>query len=199
MRTFYVNQEILPRIFSVNLSKKAFEEKLQREWKNAKKISKKELLSYDMKYWCLRQYHYLSAEWEMKKVALEECGVWPKMSDLPIEMTYGSAVDTARAVREILEERTKITWENHRVLYIENMMRYAESITKYIPLLLLDGGTIRGMKASMLKDGKNFKTLPYDIDDGNNRAVALAILGETRVMALVGRTPRRNPLLESWV
>jgi|GEM_PF-3498562 len=198
IRTFYINEELLPKVFSKKSSPEIFEKELILLCEKAQSLTKKKLLSYHMDNWGMRYYHYLNAQWELREVSLDECGVWPKMSSLPSKMTYGSALDTAKEVRELLDNRKNLTWKNHRVLYIEKLLPFAEILTKHLPLILLEGGTLRTIEISELKDKQYFRSFPYDIDDGNNRAVALSLLGHTRVQAFVGTPLYKNPLLQSW-
>lgn len=58
-------------------------------------------------------------------------------------MTYGSSLETAQHVQKCLDHKNDLTWRNHRVLYIEKMMEYADVISQYVPITLLTGGVIR--------------------------------------------------------
>ncbi len=195
IRTFYITEELLPAVIKKkDLSPKQLEKELQKIIRAAQKIPKKILISYHMDHYNLRYYNYLNATWELSEVLFEDCGVWPGMSGLPLEATYGSPLDVAQYVAKFLTDKNRLTWKTHRALYIEQLSQYAEIIAKYIPMIVLDGGVIRNTNVAILKDTKKFRRFTYDIDDGNNRAVALVLLGIKSTNALVGKRIHKSEL-----
>lgn len=195
IRVFYIAQELLPEVFvGKRITQKIVENRLKKMIIAAKKIPKEELINYHMDYWNIRYFNYLNAHWELKEVALDECGVWPGMSSLPEEATYGSVVETAKYVRYYIHNKDKLSWDNHRVLYIERVMEYADVISRFVPVVLFEGGVIRNNHNDKTIHKDKLKKLRYDIDDGNNRSVALALLGKKRVLALVGTRIHKSDL-----
>ncbi len=197
IRTFYISNELLGDIFKPNTknTQRNVEGDLKKIIKTAGKLSKKELCNYHLDNYHPRYDNYLNSSWELKEVALADCGVWPKMGGLPDEMTRGSVTEAAELIRPYLKDKNKLTLATARILYIEEMMKFAEKITAQIPIVVLEDGVIRQMKLRKPINLKNYKKCKYDIDDGNHRALALALLGKTTVQALVGKRIYKSPLL----
>lgn len=197
IRNFYISNELLGDIFKPNIknTKRTIEGDLKKIIKTATKLSKKELLNYHLDNYHPRYDNYLNSSWELKEIPLADCGVWPKMGGLPDEMTRGSVTEAAELIRPYLADKNKLTLATARILYIEEMMRFAEEITQQIPIVVLEDGVIRQMKLRKPENLKNYKKCKYDIDDGNHRALALALLGKTMVQALVGKRIYKSPLL----
>jgi hypothetical protein len=183
----------------VTKSKKLTETQLTRELKRvtkeAARLSNKKLLEQPpLGDWFARYDHYLNSKWELKTIRLDDCGVWPKMGGLPDAATRGSAVDTAAYVAKKLKSK-HLTKKDLRAKYIAKMMPFAKLITEHVPLIVLEDGVIRHNKFTPPAQSKHYKHCKYDIDDGNHRAVALALLGKTTVKALVGKRIYKSPLL----
>lgn len=135
-----------------------------------------------------RRDRYNNCVWSLEKISLHNCGVWPRMGSLPTFMTLGSAVETAGEVKKYIDNKTLLSYETKDVLAIERLQDYTESITKAFPIIVVTGGLIRKNKNKKSSTHTyEFKKCLFDIDDGNHRAVALALLGKTETMALVGR------------
>jgi hypothetical protein len=197
IRNFYISNELLGDVFKPNTknTQRTVETDLKKIIKVANKLSKKELLNYHLDNYHPRYDNYLNSSWELKEISLADCGVWPKMGGLPDEMTRGSVTDAANLIRPYLTDKNKLTLATARILYIEEMMKFAEEITQHIPIVVLEDGVIRQMKLQKPENLKNYKKCIYDIDDGNHRALALALLGKTTVRALVGKRIYKSPLL----
>lgn len=196
IRNFYMAEVLLKKINTSELVSNSILEKHLKEIKSkANKMSARDLLEYNFKNWSQRYDNYMNSHWELKEISLEDCGVWPKMGDLPDKFTHGSVIDTSNAVKDLLENRSKIKYKTSRVLYIEEMMETAKLILMYIPLIVLEDGVIRNNKLRKTSDKKLYKKCKYDIDDGNHRAVALALTGEKNVLAFVGKRIYKNKLL----
>lgn len=97
-----------------------------------------------MDHYCLRYSFYMNAEWSIQNISLDDCGVWPGMSKLPIEITSGSAKETADHIKDILNNKQrKLSWKNYRALYIEHIKKYTEVIARHVSIIVLEGGVIR--------------------------------------------------------
>ncbi len=197
IRAFYVANELMGDVFGgfPEPTKKKIESRLKKIIKQSEKLSKKNLLTYHLDNYHPRYDNYLNSKWELREITLEECGVWPRMGGLPDKATKDSVMDTAKYVQECIKDRKKLTWKTRRVLYIEEMKKYADIITKSVPIIVLEDGVIRNMKLLTAIERKMYKKCKYDIDDGNHRAVALALLGKKKIKAFVGKRICKSSLL----
>ncbi len=197
IRAFYIGNELLGEVF--NVSEKHREKKLESNLKKiltkAKKLSQKNLLTYHLDNYHPRYDNYLNSTWELKEIELKDCGVWPRMGGLPDVATRGCVLDTVEYIQPYLEDKNKLSLKTSRVLYIEEMMKYAEKITKYIPIVVIEEGVIRHNKLIKASVRKNYKKCKYDIDDGNHRALAYGMLGKKKILALVGKRISKSELL----
>ena len=195
IRTFYIANDLLKKVTkSKRLTKVQLERELRRATREANRLSDKKLLSYHLDNYHPRYDNYLNSKWELKTIRLDQCGVWPRMGGLPDIATRGSAVDTATYIKKQLTGK-RLTKKNLRAKYIEKMIPFAELITEYVPLIVLEDGVIRHNKLIRSAQSKQYEHCKYDIDDGNHRAVALAILGKKTVKALVGKRIYKSPLI----
>ena len=198
LRIFYISNELLGSIFKI--PQKHMKNKLPKAVKEivkkSKKLSLKELSKYDFgayhKKADARYEGYLNSTWKLEEIDLKDCGAWPRMGGLPDVATKGSILDTVNFIKPYLEDKNKLTLRTSRVLYIEEMMKYADKIVKYIPIIVMKGGVIRNkLRRASLRKG--YKKCKYDIDDGNHRVLAYGMLGNTKIQALVGtRTGKKN-------
>jgi len=197
IRTFYIANDLLKKVVK---SKKLTETQLKRELKRvtreANRLSDKKLLTYHLDNYHPRYDNYLNSKWELKTVRLDQCGVWPRMGGLPDVATRGSSVDTATYIEKKLKGG-RLMKKDKRAKYIAKMAPFAELITEHVPLIVLEDGVIRHNKLIPLSKSKQYEHCKYDIDDGNHRAVALALLGKKTVKALVGKRIYKSPLLYS--
>lgn len=197
IKAFYIGNELLGEVFKI--SEKHLRKKLGSSIKKivakANKLSQKDLLTYHLDNYHPRYDNYLNSTWQLKEIELKDCGVWPRMGGLPDVSTRGSALDTAKFITPYLEDKNKLSLETSRILYVEKMMRYAEEITKHIPIIVMEGGVIRHNKLIKLSEKKRYKKCKYDIDDGNHRALAYGLLGKKKILALVGKRVSKNNLL----
>jgi len=53
-------------------------------------------------------------------------------------------------------------------------------VTEYVPIIVMEDQVIRNNKLQA-KDTPGNKKCKYDIDDGNHRAIALALLGKKQL------------------
>ncbi|MFZ2523163.1 MAG: hypothetical protein WAW92_02140 [Minisyncoccia bacterium] len=193
IRTFYTAEVLLKKEHvPEKADQKTLEDHLAKIKTKSDKMSKRQLLKFFFDNWTQRYDNYMNSEWELREINLADCGVWPKMGNLPEKFTQGNLLDTAISVDELLVDRNKITYKTSRVLYIEELVDTTTTVLSYIPPIVIEGGVIRNNK---LKDKMVYKRCKYDIDDGNHRMVALALLGETKVLAWVGKRIYKNKLL----
>jgi len=198
IRTFYANEELLSKAIGGSkkpLTKKTLETKLKSIIRTSKKLSKNFLLKYHLDNWHPRYDNYLNSEWELKEIKLEDCGAWPNMSGLPSKFTKGNIIETAVEVKSLLKDKNKLSWSTAKVLYIEELVPFAETITKYLPLVVMEGSVIRNNKLNKRETNRAHSKTLYDIDDGNHRAVAIALSGKKKVLALVGKRIYKSPLI----
>ncbi|MEX0935219.1 MAG: hypothetical protein WDZ70_02755 [Candidatus Paceibacterota bacterium] len=199
IKAFYIGDELLQDIFDVDqkYTKKEIEAELGGMIKKVDDISQRKLLGYHLDNCLIRFDNYYNSTWEKKEIPLSDCGVWPQMGELPAEATHGSVIDTADYIRPYLKDKNKLTLKMSRVLYIEEMMKYAEIILKYIPIIVIEDGVIRQNKITSQTEveRKRYKKCKYDIDDGNHRALAYALLGKETIPAYVGKRVFKNEIL----
>ena len=196
LRAFYIAEKLMRDIIhSSKKDEKKLRRKLAQAIKKVEKMPQKKLLTYATDQWGPRFDNYLNSRWALKKVPLDECGVWPRMGKLPDAATSGTAVDTAEYLRPYLAGKKKMTPRMKRVLYIEKLRRFAEIITEYVPIIAFEGGLIRHNKLQKESQRKLYKRCKYDIDDGNHRAVSLALHGKKEILALVGTRIHKSDLL----
>ena len=197
IRTFYIANDLLKKVIrSKKLTEAQLERELKRVTREANRLSDKKLLTYHLDNYHPRYDNYLNSKWELKTIRLDQCGVWPRMGGLPDVATRGSAVDTAAYVEKRLKAK-HLTNRDLRAKYIAKMVPFAELITEHVPLIVVEDGVIRHNKLIPLAQRKRYEHCKYDIDDGNHRAVALALLGKKTVKALVGKRIYKSPLLYS--
>jgi hypothetical protein len=146
-----------------------------------------------------RYDHYLNSEWKIATISLKDCGAWPRVGDLSDRATGGTIVDTATYMQKILEGKKKKTKEYKKALYLVAMQEYASVITEYVPIIVLEDHVIRHETFLRRKDNTvSYKKTKYDIDDGNHRAIALAMQGHKEIKAFVGKRIYKNPLLYKY-
>ena len=195
IRTFYIANDLLKKVTkSKRLNKTQLIQELKRVTREANRMSDKKLLNYHLDNYHPRYDNYVNSEWELKTIRLDQCGVWPRMGGLPDAATRGSVVDTAAYVEKKLKGK-RLTKKDMRAKYIEKMTPFAELITEHVPLIVIEDGVIRHNKLIPISQSKKYEHCKYDIDDGNHRAVALALLGKTEVKALVGKRIYKSPLI----
>lgn len=200
IRTFVFNDELLGDVVEKHSKRKRqnlrlFERDLKTALRQAKKISDKDLVEYDMGWENRRFENYINSDWQHKSIKLSDVGAWPRMGSTPTKFSTGSILDTADTIKPYLEDKNLLTLETSRILYIENLMKYVEILNKHVPIIVFEDNLVRHNKFNKKKDLKSFQKTKYDIDDGNHRAVALALLGHTKINALVGKRKFPNPIL----
>ncbi len=197
IRNFYIAEKLLPEILgSKKLTKTILENKLKSAVKKASRLSDEFILHESKNLLYPARYdNYLNSKWQVKEIYLKDCGVWPAFGGLPMIFCKGNVSDTASYIDDFIKNKNKLTLKTSRVLYIENLVTYADIIAKYVPIIVLEDHVIRHKKTHPLKERKFLTRTKYDIDDGNHRAVAMFIAGATKTTALVGKRIYKNPFM----
>lgn len=198
IRAFYIAQELVRDVIRLaGKDEKKLRVGLARTVKKVKKLPLQKLLVPDIMKYGPRFDNYFNAEWRLVRIPLAECGVWPRMGGLPAAATYGTVEETAEYIRPYVTGKKAMSLKMKRSLYIEKLGNFAEIITEQVPIIVFEGGLIRHNKLISERLRKPYKRCKYDIDDGNHRAVSLALRGKKEVLALVGRRTHKNKLLYS--
>lgn len=199
-RTFYISEVLLKGLSErMTLNEKVFEDKLLDLIRKAKKITDKTLIEY-VAFFCpkpdaLRYDNYMNTKWKLKEIPLMNCGAWPAVGELPYEVTYGNILDTAAYVDRYLKNKNLLTWKTSKILYMERMLPYIKVLSTHLPIIVLEGNVIRNNKLWEEDVLKKSKLCKYDIDDGNHRAIALALTGAKTIKAYVGKRIYKNDLI----
>jgi hypothetical protein len=171
------------------------EKRLKIAVQKVKKMPLGKLLPRNLINYGPRFDNYFNSRWVLKKIPLAECGTWPRMGGLPAAATYGTVIDTANYIRPYLDGKKKMIPKIKRALYIKRLGNFAEIITEHVPIIVFEDGIIRHGKLIPEPLRKPYKKCKYDIDDGNHRAVSLALDGKKKVWALVGKRTHKSNLL----
>lgn len=195
IRAYTMTELLQKELLSLDMPLTVMRKKLEKIKKVVESMSDDMILKNPLGGWHYRFDHYFNSDWELKTISLADCGSWPEMGGFPKEFTYGSVLDNAEKIAPFLEDKTKLTVETARVLYLERLMKYAELMSEYIPIVVVEGGLIRQMKIAKEEEKKHYKKCKYDIEDGNHRALALALLGKKEVTVLVGKRVSKSSFL----
>ena len=130
IRAFYTGNELLGDVFKIpeKFLKKRLEPTIKKIVGRSNKLSAKELLNYNLGNQLPRYDNYLNSTWELKEIDIKDCGIWPCMGGLPDVATRGSVLETVAYIQPFLKDKNKLTFKTARILYIEEMMKYAEKI-----------------------------------------------------------------------
>ena len=112
-------------------------------------------------------------DWGIEMVPLEDAGVYPRFSGFSDEICRSNVLDTAVAIENTDEQP-------HKVQKLHEMAETWTTILKFLPPILVSGGTLRGRK-------EDYEQTQWDIDDGNHRLVAAAMAGATEAVCFVGK------------
>lgn len=201
LRNLYATNQLLAKAHAkfrrdeIKITPQKLELTLKKIKKKVQKVKNWDLVTQDLEKYHLRYDNYINSDWELRKINLKDCGVWPKMGSLPHQATQGNLIDTVNYIKPLLKNKNRLTYQTSVVLYLEEMMKHAEIINKYFPIIVLEDGVIRQLKLRKEKFRKKYKKCKYDIDDGCHRAVAFALLGKKQITAYVGKRRCKNPLL----
>jgi len=142
----------------------------------------------------IRLGRYDDFRWCEEKVNFDYMGSWPKMYDLDIRFTLGNISETAEKVKKVLDGKYGIPFSEKAGRKFPGQLRAVEFNSKNFPLILFPGGTIRenGYNRWARREGKLLgmnkllcEIFPYDVDDGNGRAVSFSIKGLKRAPAYI--------------
>lgn len=196
IKTFYIADELLPTVFKKKYpySEKSLRKTLERLIKKADKIPKNFFLRFQFSGHNSRYDHYFNSKWTTKTILLKDIGLWPRAGWFSDKVTKGNVLEATHHIEKILLGK-KNTKEYKRALYIKNMTQYVAIINEYVPIIVLEDHVIRHELLISKDQRKMYKKCTYDVDDGNHRAIALALSGETKVKAFVGKRVYKNPLL----
>lgn len=168
------NRRYLPR-----LSRTAYLARLRRAQKRVAKFPEarldKVIGSYEKR---LRSYN--TAEWHLGKVSVGEIGVWRGAGGLPVAWTNGSLKRTAIFVARGLKKKDKHIRARSRraipaIIEHQDVILHEPSLA----LIIFQSGTGT--------DGRRgVRRMKGDIDDGNMRAIALAVGGAKTLPAYIG-------------
>jgi hypothetical protein len=95
----------------------------------------------------------------------------------------------------MIEEKRKSKIDFKRIRRAIKLGNLNEVINEYVPIIVYEGGIIRHNKMIPAPKRKPFKRCKYDIDDGNHRAISLALEGKKDIFALVGKRVHKSDLL----
>ena len=123
-------------------------------------------------------------DWKLETVSLESIGVYPKFSGFGDEYCTGSVLDTAEKIKGTKEYPLK----RSRLM---DMSEKWMTITKFLPPILVPGGTLRGRH-------DEYEEKEYDVDDGNHRLVAAALAGATEAICFVSGGSEEKKTEESF-
>lgn len=144
-----------------------------------KELNEKQLDKY-LKKKPGRLHAYNQANWYICEVETRELGAWEKAGGLPREWTRGSLIQTSRLVKEGLEDNSKLVRKRaKRILPIIIKLKSTIQRHKYSLPIIFE------RKISIVKR-PGLKKMPFEIDDGNVRAIAYAISGDKTFRAYVG-------------
>lgn len=143
-----------------------------------KKMNEKQLDRYIRSKKRLTAYN--SVDWYIGEVEVQKIGVWQKAGGLPKEWTDNSLAHTAELVKKGLESKDRrIRKRSRRVLPIIMLFEKMIKTDKYsLPIIFQ-------RKVSPVKR-RGLKKMPFEIDDGNMRAIAFAMNGDKKIKAYIG-------------
>ncbi len=127
-----------------------------------------------------RRRRFTESTWDRATVGLDNLAVWPGMGGLPAAATRGSAAETAR---HILESGIPQGASRLRAL-VEAARRDPpgiERVCRVLPLIAVEYGMLFGAKRRLM---------PWALDDGSHRAVALALISARMDVDVLIGTPK---------
>ncbi|MGD9276106.1 MAG: hypothetical protein PVJ67_02950 [Candidatus Pacearchaeota archaeon] len=196
VRVFYAVDEFLKeevKKAKKPISKTQMKRILERVCKKVMKVPKKKLITYHFDWHHPRYDNYFNSKWRLETISLKDCGVYPGLRRWPLDFSKGNVFDTAKMIKPYIKNKNKLTWNLNKILYLEGFLKYAEIINEYFPMIVLEDHVIRHAKYHDKSIRNSHKKTKYDIDDGCNRAIALALNGERKVLALVGKRIYKSP------
>ena len=154
----------------------------------------------------VRLERYGSMDWHFDPaVPLAGMGSWPKMSEFDIHVTTDNIVKTAKyfnLIREASEKREGFDFSHYEnfesprenifpdaIARTDSIIRNIDFVKPNFPFILFPGGEIREREYNAWARNE-CETLcnvfEYDIDQGNARAIAYVLNGDSTAPAFVG-------------
>lgn len=137
----------------------------------------------------VRLDRYNSMDWYKGNKEFSEMGVWPKMRAIDISLTIGSVLDTAKGVKEVIENKSDLNVPERFREKLASMRELSEFIYSRFPLILFPGGEIREKDYNRAKENNEplCSIFNHDIDDGSGRSVAYALEGLENAVVYFGK------------
>jgi hypothetical protein len=128
----------------------------------------------------LRLKSYSNYSWFLASFSTHELGVWKKAGGLPYSWTKASLFDTSNYVKNYLFSNIL---KRPRIKYalagITTMLDIIKKEKYLYPIVFLTGTGTKGRRWCIKMKG--------DIDDGNMRAIALAVSGKKNITVYFGK------------
>ena len=162
-----------------DISRIDFLKRLRKETAKCRKLSPAELDDFIQPH---RLFVYNAADWYVADMSVNELGVWRRAGGLPLEWTNRSLQETAKKVSTALETNSHTLKQRAR----HGMMNMLKTNIidlqkeKYLLPIVFKGGTGTNGRRRLKHRTKG------DIDDGNMRAVALAVNGAKTLRVYFG-------------
>ena len=143
-----------------------------------------------------RVTRYEKLLWSYGSVGLNKIGAWPEMRGIDPRLTTSNILNTALEIYNYSHKSTKYNFSDKRKANIEALVRLIESmksnpLIERLPLILVPGNSIRGenYKKWVMENHKDYHEHNISllgVDEGNVRAVTLALMGKDKVLSYVG-------------
>ncbi len=123
---------------------------------------------------------YNELDWHHGKCPIDDMGVWNCARGLPEDWTLGSLRETALFVKQAIAQEESPAGATDAFKTIHTLMKLANIIAerRYLSVILVQGGCWRGREKCKVKK--------WNIDDGNMRAIALALTGRKMLNVYMG-------------
>lgn len=144
----------------------------------------------------IRLKRFNLCKWNVERIDANDLGVWPSFGGIDHFTTSGNLLDTKAKIEDLLNNTHQFTWPIKPNLPQKSIIRFilekkhADLIYRFYPIIVTARGpNTRRVKANMRyqKFGFNYKIAPFDIEDGNHRAVAFVMFGIRKIKCFVGR------------
>ena len=137
----------------------------------------------------VRLQRYNEMSWYKTTDAFSEMGPWPKMKGLDIRLTTGNILETADGIRIVRQEKSNLYVPEKFWAKLDSLEENLDFIYPNFPLVLFPGGEVREKDYNTWARENSeplCRIFKYDIDDGNNRAVAYALSRFNEASVFVG-------------
>jgi len=144
-----------------------------------------------------RVWRFKNTAWTVRTIHIKNIGVWPSFGGTDNFTTSGNLPDTARKIKMILHGKVSewpSTVKPHipdKIIHsIYSIRHYADIIYRLFPIVLTEKGKAtrraRENKKARERYGFDYSITKYDIEDGDHRAVAFALMGIKKIKCFVG-------------